>query len=153
MRSWMNAWAAWSGAPRGDDARIFLKWRDAPWSRGWRADGGNGERGDLVGDRQACLWRVWCPEDAARSMVRMITVLTTGAMTGQWVALVRSIVNNEDGQPATVSRARKRKWRCNYLGCRMGQDFEITTPESSVQWEDDNGRVATSQLGWCRAVR
>ena len=59
---------------------------------------------------------------------------------------VRSIVNGEDGQPATVSRARKRKWRCDYLGCRVGQGFDISTPESSVQREDDNGRVETSRL-------
>ena len=60
---------------------------DAPWSRGWRADGGN-ERDDEVGDRQACVsdgcgarrmqlgrwwgwWRCW---------------LATMALTGQWVA-------------------------------------------------------------------
>ena len=43
-----------NGARRGDDARSLLKWCDAPWSRGWRADGGN-ERDGVVGDRQACV--------------------------------------------------------------------------------------------------
>ena len=88
MRSWMNAWAACSGARRGDGARRL--W-DATLrrSRGWRADGGN-EQDGVVGDRQACVsdgcgarrmqlgrWWGWC----------LMTVLTTTmALTGQWVA-------------------------------------------------------------------
>ena len=42
---------------------------------------------------EAWLWRVCRPEDDAWSMVRTMAVLAIDAMTGQWVVLVRSIVN------------------------------------------------------------
>ena len=104
MRSWMNAWAAWSGARRGDGARSLLRC-DAPWSRGWRADGGNDERDDVVGDRQACVsdgcgarrmqlgrwwgwWRCW---------------LATMALTGQWVA-------RRWGRKSMVKTAYRQQW-------------------------------------------
>ena len=52
MRSWKNAWAAWMVL---DAVMVLGVFRcDAPWSRGWRADGGN-ERNDDGDDRQACV--------------------------------------------------------------------------------------------------
>ena len=37
-------------------------------------------------------------------------------------------------------------WEVTIWATAVGQGFKVTTPESSVQWEDDNGRVATFQL-------
>ena len=87
------------------------------------------------------------PEVDARSMMKMMAMLAIDDGSDGTVSRpeVRSIVNGDDGHLATVSRARKRNWRCDYLGCRVDQGFEVTTPESSVR-EDDSGRVATSQL-------
>ena len=130
---------------------------DAPWSRGWRADGGN-ERDDDVDDRRGmCLWRVWRPEDAARSMVRMMSDDGVDYDDGSDGTVsrpeVRSKVNGDDGRLAAVSRASRRcktqcswQWiaeqielRWSYLCCSVSQGFDVITPESSVRWEEDSG--------------
>ena len=69
MRSWMNAWAAWSGARRGDDARSLC---DATLREVGAEEPTEVMNGMTVWRSTGmCLWRVWRPEDAARSMVRM----------------------------------------------------------------------------------
>ena len=59
---------------------------------------------------EAWLWRVCRPEDDARSMVKMMAVWAIDDGSDGTVSRleVRSIVNGDDGQPATVGRARKR---------------------------------------------
>ena len=108
---WRLAWdvddagCGWKGRSRADsdvelDERVGgVKWCstrwwrseslrcDAPWSRGWRADGGNVRDGDVAIDEAWLWWRVCRPEDDARSMVKIMAVLAT-----------------DDGSDGTVSR-------------------------------------------------
>ena len=150
----MNAWAAWSGARRGDGARSL--WgatlrevgAEEPTEvmmngmtlmaidEAWRSDRCVARRWML--SRWWRWWRCW---------------LSTMALTGQWVARRWGRIVNDDGRLAAVSRASRRcknqcswQWiaeqielRWNYLCCSVSQGCDVITPESSVRWEEDSG--------------
>ena len=103
------------------------------------------------------------PGGNARSMVRKMTVFATddgsdrtvnrpevrSIVIGEW----RSTSSSESCQKTLVVKLSVRgcespnrwEWKCDYLCCRVGQGFDVTTPESSV-WEEVSGRVETAQL-------